>query len=451
MNVSTFSALPEAVMAILFSFLAVEPVPRDDGSGSAKPLAISSFEEVLKEIGTNDRFWTAPYVLADLEEPAVYVWSEHTGMIPGDPVEFFAISEDSGHRYEALVVSFARPSDIHQALEKTGLSPGGPVNSDVHHFWPKGDRVAASVLYRKEKDQPPVEEPVESFISWKGDPMPLMPWVFTGAPMMPSLDDEEKTVYAADQFGPNSIASTFNLRATVFDLPMQGSKTGTYGDFLLLPSLEMEEGLPMLLKLQPAPASSYPAEVDLHLNLQPDGIQAEGYPGLDPADLADVGAFLSDRQNEVQFLTLDFSDEMTLTEATARAREVQLLETHIESIRVEPPPTGQVFFQSFVPDPRFRVRENRPSQPLELHIESEVAVVKELEEVWGETRVPEVIELKKPMATPQDWHHYVNEHLDGSGVLFVYADPELTLQEMRKWTGPVLDHFPIVFIYKNQE
>jgi hypothetical protein len=32
----------------------------------------------------------------------------------------------------------------------------------------------------------------------------------------------------------------------------------------------------------------------------------------------------------------------------------------------------------------------------------------------------------------------------------MYASPDLTLEQMRKWTTPVLDFFPIVFVYKTQ-
>mgnify|MGYP006303150745 CR=1 FL=1 len=113
----------DMMRAILFSFLTAGPVQMDSGAPTAKPPATESFQKLVQELGQSERYWSAPYVLADLEAREVLVWGEDTGMIPGDPLEFFVIAENSGHDYEALMISYARPSDIHQALEKIGLVP----------------------------------------------------------------------------------------------------------------------------------------------------------------------------------------------------------------------------------------------------------------------------------------------------------------------------------------
>lgn len=448
MNPMPFASLPGVIAAALFSFLSTDPVTPEEAAPTAKPSALATFEEAVSGFRGSDRFWTAPYLLADLESETLYVWGEHTGMIPGDPLEFFVISEKSGHDYEALMISFARPSNIALALEKMGLESIGPVDPDVHRFWPRGDRVAASFVFADPEGAGLREEPAEFFCIWKGDPMPPLPWVFTGAPLLPSRENEGAMVFAPDEFGPNSIASTFNLRATVFDLPLQGTKTGVYGEFLLNPEWKLAEGAPMILKLRPAPRESYPEEKSLTLQVTPEEHTLLGLEPFTTRDLAEVGSLLNSREKEIHFLTTDFSGDLTLKQATARAQEIQLLEKHVESIRIEPPVDGQVFFQSFVPDPRFRDRQNRPSQPLELHLEGETAAAVELEEVWGNSREPAIVETRTVLQSPEAWTSFVEEQENPRSVLFLFGPADTTLREMRRWTQPVLDRFPIVFVYK---
>lgn len=452
MNSILFQDLPRVISAILFTFLQTDPITPDGAGPTSKSFAVESFAEIVSAANDPERFWTAPFVLADLETRNVYVWGEHAGMISGDPLEFFVISENSGHDYEALMVAYAAPSDIHKALEKIGLEAGGPVDPDVHRFWPRGDRVEAFFLYVNPGDEGIQSKRAEEFCIWKGEPMPPLPWVFTGAPLLPSMVNETEMVYAPDEYSPNSIASTFNLRATVFDLPLQGSKTGVYGDFLLDPQWKLEEGRPMILRLAPPPDTRYPSEKDITLRFGQKGLLATGLENWSPHDLTEVAAILSARENEVHFLRLDFGNELTLTEATDRARDIQVLEQQLQSIRIEPPPPGQVFFQSFVPDPRFRERENRPSQPIELHLSPDgSATAMDLREEWGDSRTPTILETQVPLSGPQDWIRFLEERENKSSVLFLFAPPELTLGEMRTWTQPVLDRFPIIFLYKTVE
>jgi hypothetical protein len=441
----------DMMRAILFSFLTAGPVQMDSGAPTAKPPATESFQKLVQELGPSERYWSAPYVLADLEAREVLVWGEDTGMIPGDPLEFFVIAENSGHDYEALMISYARPSDIHQALEKIGLVPGGPVNPDVHQFWPRGDRVVASFWHTPPGEGTPVEIPAEAFCQWNGEPMPLMPWVFTGSPSLPSREHEGEQVYAADEFPPNSIASTFNLRATVFDLPLQGTKTGVYGDFLLTPTVDLVDGRPMLLRLRPAAPELVPQVVDLQVRLLKEEIEVAGADDISSTTLDGLQEALAMRPDDVFYLTPDFDGSLTLSDATRRAREVQRLEQTLEPVRIAPPPPGQVFFQSFVPDPKFRDRQRRPSQPVELHVNGSTATAMELEEIWGTSRVPEIRETQHSFETPEDWVAYLEAQKNRKSVLFVYGSPDLTLKEMRVWTEPVLDWFPIVFVYKTGE
>ena len=71
----------------------------------------------------------------------VTLWGEATGVSPDAPIEFLLIPTDSGHDYEALTISFAKPSDIHRALAFIGLKPGKSVDYAAYRYWvSKGER-----------------------------------------------------------------------------------------------------------------------------------------------------------------------------------------------------------------------------------------------------------------------------------------------------------------------
>jgi len=445
----------QALAVIFTQFLQTPPVQPDNevDRPSSKTAAVASHQRAAAVVKDNDRFWTAPFVLADLENKEVVVWGQLTGMEPGEPVEFFVISENSGHGYEALMVSFATAEDIHTALEKIGAEPGGSVNPDAHRFWPRGSRIQARVQWMPEGADAPRVMPVEETVVTRDGPMTLLPWVFTGAPMLPSMENEDTLVYGADEYSPNSIASTFNLRNTVFDLPLQGSKTQTYGKYIRNPKTDGPEGAPMLLRLTPADPTDVPADKDLtlHFSQGDPGLRTTGDLNLDANTLEELGAALNQREREYHFLTVDFSGDLTLNRATALAQKIQLLERHVESVRIEPPPEGHLFFQAFVPDPSYRERTRRPSQPIELHLVSEEdalrGTVMELTEIWGDTRIPDVVEERVSVETPEAWVAYLDEQEKPPPVLFVYASPNLPLKRLREWTTPVEERFPIVFVY----
>ncbi len=443
------------ILALLFSqYLNSTPPPSDSPSVpvTAKPAAVETYEQVETALRDSEQFWTAPFVVADLESKEVTVWGRYTGLRNEEIVEFLVISERSGQDYETLVVSYAKPSDIHEAMRKIGARPGGPVSSREHRFWPRGDRIMADIEWNPEGETDPVRMPIEDLVTYQGQPMPRTPWVFTGAPTLPSRIEEGTEVYAPDEYDPNCIASTFNLTNTVFDLPFQGSKTGVYGHFIRSSKSPAPEGQPVLLRLRPASKEEYPPEIDLSLHFRNEAPTVRIDQMDDPEDLGELGAKLHRQEPKVYFLTVDFGEALRLETIRARANELLLMEQQLDNVRVEPPPAGQLFYRAFIPDPTFRIREERPSQPVELHLRDSggdhlTAVVMELEEVWGDTRRPTVLETRVSLETPEEWVAYLEDEHKRKPALFVYMDAQRTHRDLLDWVQPVLHHFPIVFVY----
>ena len=283
------------------------------------------------------------------------------------------------------------------------------------------------------------------------------PWVFTGAPTLPSMANEGETVYGADEFSPNSIASTFNLRNTVFDLPRQGSKTQTYGTFLRNPQLKAADGTPMILRLKPAVKGTYPEAHDysLHVSGGETEVKIEGDNAPEATTLEEVGAELNKRLNQEHYLRVVFDESLLLKDLFVLARKVQLIEQHVNTVRVSPPRPGRLYYQAFLPDPAYRNRSKRPSQPIELHLRetngSYSATVMELTEIWNEGRTPDILEKRVDISTPDDWQAYLKKREEKNPVLFLYASGDTPHSAILEWVSPVLEQFPIIFVYQFEE
>lgn len=443
---------------ILLTFLQFDPPAPPDEAGAApsiRPQAEAAHREAARLVADEAEFWSAPFVLANRETREIWVWGQVTGMIPGDPVEFFVIYEQSGQDYESLMVTFAKPSDIHKALEFIGLEPGGPVDPARHRFWPRGDHVVPTFSFVPKDAEEPVELPAHEWIVHPDESvMEPSTWVFTGAPLLPDPRDPDTLVYAADAFGPNSVASTFNLRNTLFDLPKQGSKTGMYGHYNRNPAIEVAEAAPALLHLTPPAPEHLPPEKDLLIRVldAEATLQIEGLPDVETLPLADLPGTLAEQSGPVFWMTVDMAPETPLSTMIDFAKKMEAIEDASDALRVEPPPAGQLYYQAYNPEARFRDRNNRPTQPLELQLRLDSrgqvnAHLIEIEEQWGDGRRPNLIEHRHDLTSPEAWGERIANDPPLVKVLFVFAPGDLTHQALMKWLTPVLDTFPVVFVY----
>lgn len=415
------------------------------------------FEKVFPEKLDGKRFVILG-VVADLEKKEVRVASMMTDAGAKEPIEFFAISELSGHSYEALAICLAKPSDIHQALEKIGLQPGEPVDPASFRFWPRGARVTASIRTILPGDDEATEFPIEQLmVTDKGKQVTPVPWVFVGSRMVPPVNDEgeidEKAdkVYASDLFSPSSIAATFNLVNTVFDLPRQMTKTAQYGLTIRNPGLPMPEAHPMILVLRPATEKEAKPDADLTIRIAPDG---DGMSMLIKTDdgkeipVDDLPGLKDDTKR--WYATVDLDDNLSLSQIRSSVEALFALEAQ-ESILIEPPPKGQLYYQAFRPREQFRNRSKRPSQPLELHLFSEKDAVHAnlmlLEERWTEAIDPEIVENRVLLDKPADWNTWIGKQDKLNPVLFIYADPSISHGKILEWVSPHLDKFPVVYVY----
>lgn len=431
---------------ILLTFLRADiPKPESGFDPSSRDAAVEAHAQMVEALTDKDseHLWTAPFLIADKDTREVLVLGQMTGMILGDPVEFFVITDMSGQDYEALMTTWVTPSDLHQALEFIGLKPIGSVNTTLHRLWPRGDSVDADLILQMNDEETPRIIPFHKWITRpEGSVMEYMPWVFTGAPMLPHPQIEDKEVYGADMFSPHSIAASFNLHNTLFDLPVQGAKTAVYGQYLRNPDLVTQHGHPVVLRLRPTPENRRRREVDHLLTLAtPDH----------PASLASLHEAVAESIEALFWVTPDFGPDLTLADLRKIASTLMDLERDEEQIRIEPPVPGQLYYQAFAPPERFRDRTRRPSQPLEIHLhrdeEALRATLFEIEEIWDGTRTPTLVEKRFDLETPEEWLAYLKKHDPLIRVLFVFAPDDLRHHELNTWLSDVYALFPVIYVY----
>ena len=101
--------------------------------------------------GNDEKMLVLPGLLANKDKQSVHILAEATGLEADTVIEFLLIDQTCGRGYESLLWSFAKPSDVHRALEFIGMRPGTPFHPEALQFWPKGERVVATVVPSEER------------------------------------------------------------------------------------------------------------------------------------------------------------------------------------------------------------------------------------------------------------------------------------------------------------
>ncbi len=403
-------------------------------------------------------------VIADRERREVRVEALAAGLEKGALAEFILIGPKSGHAYEAVAVSKAAPSDVHAALVHAGFQPGRPIDPAATRFWPRGERVEVTIEWAAaagDADAPVRRIRAEETILDRrtGKSLPPEGFVFVGS--MRGTDHEGKDAYLADIEDPMSIISVFNHTATVFDIPRQGTQDELYNHQFVNPEYLWPEKTPLTFVFRPARPDGPSFEMDARLRFVPG---AEGAPvcelslnGDPPEIVADAGT-LAERiavraagKRDV-FALITFDDRLSLHALRAVAATVKRL-AEDRTIRIEPPPEGELYFQAFAPNEVFRERARRPAQPWELKLRAADAggaiagtLISVLPREGAEP--PEFDETTREVPNAAALAAALAEERAGLPVLLVYAPAGLTYAQLRDFVRPALKTHPIVYFFE---
>lgn len=430
--------------------------------------------------GNDDRYLVREGLLADRTTRTVTFRAYATGIRGNDPIEFFVIGPASGKAYEAIAVSLARPSDVRAGLEFIGMTPGRGVNYLRNRFFPKGERV--NMTFRWEVAEADgtvsrVSARAEQLLLLRGPDgeltgttLPPTGLVFTGGVFLPP-DDDGTVRFHADVTDPGSIASNYNEPTTVLDMPALARQSEVYRSRVINPAFPLDFATPVEVVLEPQqPIDAPPRVVDLTLtatggpeltrltfNLDSPGETDAGRPrisldsGTLPALLGAVAA-LREAQRE-PFVTVLPADDLQLRTLEQLYRLLAGLQSD-DALRLEPPPEtpageGHLFYEAFLPDPRWRNPEDRTWQPVELRWRDDGTVV--LRDYTERALAPRgearFTFAETEVADPASLQRLLAERVQQRRPLAIFAPETLTYGQLRRWTAPAVTPDWVVWVF----
>lgn len=429
----------------------------------------------LKTYGSNTNMFVRSGLLANRTEKWVKIQAEATALRENDPCEFGILAENSGHDYEATAVSFAKPSDIHDALLFIGMKPGRPVDQNRHRFWPKGERVIVTAEWDNKKHY---RTRMESLVINKssGGTIPAEGFIFVGSVFRPSKDESsgKKLAYAADVLGPNCIMSYYNDQETVLDVPRLADQGEVYQSHYPNPEYPFTKGQPVEFQLKPENSDGKLRVLDLVLQF---GIK----PGTNaPASFSNAVVRLNDAAGNRLMQGNRMQDALAAFETFGRKQHDLCVRVEFDGalplhvihdiseflsaidteagIRIEPPPRGDPYYKAFLPDEKLRDSANRSVQPWELNVSFTNGglrgrltltddVVNKETGVWStrtqhfEASTPDAV--RTALSTRKD----DGETTLGPPYLFIFAPRTMPFETLRPFIAASLDTRPVIYIY----
>lgn len=419
-----------------------------------------------------------PGLVARRREKRVEIMAEATGMAEGAIVEFLLIDQSSNRGYEALLWSFARPSDVHKALVFIGMQPGIPYDPAGLRSWPKGERVILSVAADGLRGSLRLERMVLD--KTKDEPLPEDGFVFTGSYTVPRRGDRSRRDYAADVLGAKSIASIFSDPAAVLDVPRPVLQSEVYGKLVVSSEYDFAANELVTIVLEPEYKDGRLRVKDLvlHVGRPSAAPAAAGSPGgarplfvlTDakgktltekpslPAALAALDAFA--RKGHDACVSVRFDAGLRLADVRTVCRVLAVIDV-IGGVRIEPPAAGQLYYKAFLPNSRLLDRRKRVSQPWELRLVRQGGAITGLlawyDMVYTDDKPdPELKVTRFDVITPEA----LRDRLDAAAArrkragkrprareILVFAEGELAYGRLVEFLGPALATHKAVHVF----
>lgn len=438
-------------------------------------------QDDIRRFAGDTNLLVLPGLVADRRTRRVEVQVERSAVGANAPCEFLVVNESSDHGYEALLIAFAKPSDIHAALRFIGTEPGQSFHPPSHRFWARGERFFLSVL---STNTAPIR--VETLLVDRrtGTALPPDGFLFTGSRRIPAAEDPGRSDYAADALQPMAIASLFSTPWAVFEVPRSVSKETVYRNTTVNPDVPIAEGALLTLRIEPAlpPGAIGVQDLVLQVDAAP---RTANTPGSKVEALADLrvqlreaptllnpdGSLVSvvaaiaalDRQKHIPFLTLHWSPEIRLASAQALAEILASLDRE-QGIRIEPPRAGELYYRAFTPDRQLLDRTERLAHPLELALQEKDGRISGrlllVESVWKEgTSRSELQFIERPILDPADLRRELAEDRErnrGPGrrprpnVLLAFAPSDFTMGQLTAFLEPLLTNHTAIHLFLDE-
>lgn len=422
---------------------------------------VAAWTQSLKEKSNTD-CWVADGIIADRKTQRVTIAAEGTGLERGATVEFVLIEQGSDRSYEALAMALAKRADIAHALEFIGLPPGYPAASRDFRFWPKGERVTIKIA-------PWAGGEPEAISSWVTNKMTQT--VFNPDFIYVGSSERERPALGARgaaDVAPGAIATTYNEATTLLDITDQAAQSEVYGNRAANPKLLPRHELVQFI-LQPSPAPGIERRVlDLQVTAEPAELEkAAGLAGVQlvlKSDSQIINTTTGDVRTVMQqfadasqkgytpYVVLSFDDRLSITQARELAMALAAVEGP-NGIRIDAPPAGQLYYRAFLPQERWRKREERLMQPLELRITREGGkwqrILVEIQEDWSKEEAldPALSVKEHPFETWEELPLKIKAIGEKLNTILIFAPADAPLSAFMPGARAIQATQPMVFVF----
>lgn len=400
-------------------------------------------------------------VVADTERGEVRLLAEAVGHEAGITAEFLLIGPFSDRAYESAAVTVAMPGDIARAMERIGVARGGGIGSRALRIWAYGERVGVSVRRLDRPDQP--LKPLQSLIRDAEPDEPMVGkggLVFTGGRW-----DSSGKGCLTDTNMPSSVISLYNEPSTIFDIPFQAGQSEVYGRLSLAEKIPYATLLEVVIR--PLAEDGKPRVLPLDLRVMMDaGVRSLVISGpevgstLYQGELRGGIEWMQARSGEGRdiYATINFDHSLSIREAAEFAGIFVMLDG--KGIKLDGKGSGSLFPRAFLPQERWRERQERVPQPFELHLRQKgdgnySRKLVFIEEDWSvEGLDPKLIPHEHPF---KEWGEFLPLVEKSGGkdnkvtMLFVFAPATMRLSDLIPGIEAVAERLPLVYVFADDQ
>lgn len=393
-----------------------------------------AYRLALQKNTDSNLVFVARGVRANRTTKTIEIDAHTTGLQNGDISEFYLITLNSGHDYEAFLQTFATANDIRKAFDFLNIPTGRPVDYDSYTFWSRGERIEATVSF----DGAPAT-PLMDYIRNKetGKPYQDSTFVYIGGTKSPTGDALD-----IDSSGPGSLISCYNEKLTLLDVPRTAVQEEVYEKNVLSTNAPKQPGVPALIVLKPEsrPANAPLRVREVDFSLSKNGISLDG---ADPVSIVEavkrLNAFHTGDKQDV-FLKVRWDDDVSMRDIRSLSRLLEKLDSAGQGIRIDAPPKGFPYAKAFLPRDEWRDRTKRFSQPCELRLETDengtqTVTLVQITEEWKDEQIkPDLSFAEHTVAKPEDLPRLLEKYAPKDlNVLLVFVPGTLPYGTLRPY------------------
>lgn len=279
---------------------------------------------------------------ADKASHTVTFTAKATDVTTGTTVEFAFVGPDSDRAYEAMFVTDAKVADIAKAFDEAGIPCGRAIDPLACRFWPVGKRI---------KIEPSVRDYIDD--TEKGS---VTAFRYTGGKR------DGKGIPVANTNMPSAVFALYSLDQSLILADDARDQSAAYGRFRATGKAREGERI------------SFKVSWDGRSGTEPRRLE------LVPGKVREAIESLKGSATDLDVLPV-FSPELTVAEAASAAKAISVIDS--KSVKINGFQEGQIFYRGFLPDEKWRDRQKRLTQPLEVCVGTTNVVYTVIDEDWN--------------------------------------------------------------------